>query len=307
MELRHLEYFVTVADERSFTRAAARLHVVQSGVSAAIKTLERELGAPLLDRTSKQVALTDAGAALLPRARATLDAARAARDAVDEVRGGLRGTLRMGTLTSVGLLDVPALLGSFHRAHPEVSLQLTVSTRGSLGLTDALTDGSLDLAVVSVPGRAPAGVHIRPLLSVPLELVIPAGHRLAGRRECHLQELADERWIDFPVGYGNRTVVDRAFAAAGLDRQVAVEVIDIGSGAGYVRHGLGVAILPRFVVREDRGLELLTVTGADLDWPLGVATSTVRAPSAATRALLALIDDHLPPTAPGPRSNPTAL
>src|SRR3954469_507874 len=127
MELRHFEYFVAVAEERSFTRAAARLHVVQSGVSAVIKALERELGAELLERTSKRVALTDAGEALLPRARAALDAARAARGAVDEVRGGVRGTVRIGTLTSVGMIDVPALLGRFHRAYPEVRLQLAVS------------------------------------------------------------------------------------------------------------------------------------------------------------------------------------
>ena len=293
MELRHLEYFVAVADERSFTRAAARLHVVQSGVSAAVKALEHELDAPLLERTSKRVALTDAGAALLPKARATLDAARAARDAVDEVRGGLRGTLRIGTLTSVGLIDLPALLGSFHRAHPDVMIQLTVSTRGSLGLTEALTDGSLDLAIVSVPGRAPVGVHIRQLLTVPLELVVPAGHRLARLEQRRIADLADEPFVDFPIGYGNRTVVDRAFAAAGVDRHVAVEVIDIGTGAGFVRHGLGVAILPRFAVREDLGLAIVTVAGADLDWPLGVATSAVRAPSAPTRALRALIGEHL--------------
>lgn len=90
MELRQLEYFVAVAEEANFTRAAARLHVVQSAVSATIKGLERELGTPLLDRNSKRVLLTDAGAALLPRAHLTLDAARDAADAVAEVRGGLR-------------------------------------------------------------------------------------------------------------------------------------------------------------------------------------------------------------------------
>lgn len=294
MELRHLEYFVTVADERSFTRAAARLHVVQSGVSAAIKALEHELGLPLLERTAKRFALTDAGAALLPRARATLDAAQAARDAVDEVRGGLRGTVRLGTLTAVGLIDVPALLGAFHQANPEVTVQLTVSTRGSLGLTDALTDGRLDLAFVSWPGRPPAGIHIRQFLQVPLELVVPAGHRLATLAECRIEDLAEEPFVDFPIGFGNRTLVDRAFAAAGVGRRVTVEVIDISTGASFVRHGLGIAILPRFAVREDRGLAVLTVTGADLDWPLGVAVSAVRAPSAAARALLALIEDSLP-------------
>lgn len=290
VELRHLEYFVAVAGERNFTRAATRLHVVQSGVSAAIKALERELGVPLLERSSKRVDLTDAGAALLPRALAALDAARAARDAVDQVRGGLRGSLRIGTLTSVGLIDVPALLGDFHRTHPDVTLQLTVSPSGSGGLVDGLTSGALDLAVVSVPGRAPAGVHIRQMLWRRLDLVLPPGHHLADRAEVHIEDLADEPFVDYPIGYGNRSVVDRAFAAAGLTRRVGIEVIDIGAGADFVRHGLGVAILPRFAVPDGLGLVVRTVTGADLAWPLGVATSAVRAPSAAARALLDLID-----------------
>ena len=293
MELRHLEYFVAVAEERSFTRAAARLHVVQSGVSAAIKSLEHELAALLLERTSKRVELTDAGAALLPRARATLDAARSARDAVDEVRGGLRGTVRIGTLTSVGLIDIPALLGEFHREQPAVALRLTVSPNGSLGLVDGLLDGSLDLALVSLPGRAPGGIRLRQLHSEPLMLVLPAGHRLADRPEVTIADLAGEPFVDFPAGYGNRLVVDRAFAAAGADRQVATEVIDIGSGARFVAAGLGVAILPRFAVPPDLDVVLRTVTGADLDWPLGVAVSRVRAPSAAARAVLALIDEQI--------------
>jgi DNA-binding transcriptional LysR family regulator len=293
MELRHFEYFVAVAEERSFTRAAVRLHVVQSGVSAVIKALERELGAELLERTSKRVVLTDAGEALLPRARAALDAVRAARDAVDEVRGGLRGSLRLGTLASIQLLDMPALLGRFHRIHPVVTMQLLVSPRGTAGLLDELTGGNLDVALVSVPGRPPAGVRIRQLLWRRLDLVLPAGHRLAGRSEIRIEDLADEPFVDFPIGYGNRVVVDRAFTAAGVDRHVAVEVTDLSTGADYVRQGLGVAILPRFAVPESLGLIVAAVTGADLDWPLGVATSAVRAPSAAVRALLAMIDDHL--------------
>ncbi|GID32991.1 LysR family transcriptional regulator [Paractinoplanes brasiliensis] len=294
LELRHFEYFLAVAEERNFTRAAARLHVVQSGVSAVIKSLERELGARLLDRTSKRVELTDAGEALLPRARAAIDAVRDARDAVDEVRGGLRGTVRVGTLTSVPLIDVPALLGAFHRVHPQVRLRLIVSPRGSVGLLEGLADGSLDVAFVSAPGRPPAGLRIRQIESRRLELVLPVGHRLAGAAEVRIADLAGEPFVDFPLGYGNRTVVDRAFAAAGVQRQVAIEVTDIGSGASFVREGLGLAVLPPFVVPDDRtGLVLKTVAGADLEWPLGVAVSAVRRPSAAARALLALIDEKV--------------
>ncbi|MET0418109.1 MAG: LysR family transcriptional regulator [Actinoplanes sp.] len=290
MELRHFEYFVAVAEERNFTRAAARLHVVQSGVSAVIKALERELGTALLERTSKRVALTDAGEALLPRARAALDAVHAARDAVDEVLGGLRGTVRIGTLTSVGVIALPALLGAFHRSHPEVALRLIVSPRGSVGLLDALADGSLDVAFVSVPGRPPSGIRLRQIYHERLNLVLPAGHRLAGASEVTVGDLAEEQFVDFPTGYGNRAVVDRAFATAGTGRHVAIEVIDIGTGANFVREGLGVAILPPFAVLDRTGLVLKEVTDADLDWPLGVATSAARRPSAAARALLELID-----------------
>jgi DNA-binding transcriptional LysR family regulator len=293
MELRHFEYFLAVAEERSFTRAAARLHVVQSGVSAVIKALERELGAELLERTSKRVVLTDAGEALLPRARAALDAVRAARDAVDEVRGGLRGTVRIGTMTSLWMIDMPALLGAFHRAHPEVRLQLAVSSHGSVGLLEGLVDGSIDLALASVPGHLRAGVHLRHLLREQLQLVVPEAHRLAGAGEVTIEDLAGEAFVEFPEGYGNRVVVDRAFAAAGLQRQIAIQVTDIGSGAAYVREGLGVAILPPFAVPDRRGLVVRPLAGSDLQWPLGLAVSALRAPSAATRALLELIEKAL--------------
>ena len=290
-ELGDLTAFLAVAEERSFTRAAVRLHVVQSGVSAVIKSLERELGAPLLERNSKRVALTDAGEALLPKARAALDAAQAARDVVGEERGGLRGTLRMGTLNSVGEIDVPAVLGAFHRTHPEVVLRLTVSPYGSTGLVEQLIDGSLDLALVSLPGRPPAGIRVRQLLSRRLELVLPAGHRLAGAGEVRIPDLAEELFVDFPTGYGNRVVVDRAFAVAGVDRRVGMEVIDITSAADFVREGLGISILPLFAVRDRSGLILKTVSDAELEWPLGVAVSALRAPSAVARALLALIGE----------------
>src|SRR5215831_18027268 len=130
VELRHLEYFVAVAEELSFTRASRRLHVVQSGVSSAIQGLERELGATLFDRNRHRVTLTEAGLALLPEARATLAAAQAAADAV----AGLRGTLSIGTMISTGSIDVPALLGRFREQHPAVLVRLRVMPGGSADL-----------------------------------------------------------------------------------------------------------------------------------------------------------------------------
>lgn len=288
MELRHLEYFVAVAEERSFTRAAERLHVVQSGVSATVKALEYELGVQLLDRSSRRMEFTDAGAALLPKARAVLDAVEDARDTVGEVTGGLRGTLRIGTLTSVTVLDLPGLLGRFHRLHPGVVLRLTVAPSGSGGLAAALADGALDLAFVSLPGQPPPGVHLHELAHVPLDLVVSTGHRLASRQSVDLTELADEWFVDFPEGYGNRTVTDRAFRSAGLHRNVSIEITDTATGAAYVRQGLGIALLPDFAVPHRDDIRRLTVTGADLRWPLALAVPTGRRLGAAARALVTM-------------------
>jgi DNA-binding transcriptional LysR family regulator len=289
MELRHLEYFVAVAEERSFTAAATRLHVVQSAVSAGVKALERELAARLLDRTPRRVDLTDAGAALLPKAQAALDAARDARDVVAEVRGGLRGTVRVGTMTSVGLLDVPGILGEFHRRHPGVLLRLTAAPSGSKGLVDALIERRLDLAFVSLPGQPPPQVQLTELARTPMVLVLPVDHPLAARAQVSITDLADLDFIDSPIGYGNRSVADRAFEAAGVRRRVSIEITDVATATTFVRQGLGIALLPRFAIGADDEVVTLPVAGADLEWPLSLAAPQDRAPSSATQALLELI------------------
>jgi DNA-binding transcriptional LysR family regulator len=290
MELRHLEYFVAVAEERNYTRASARLHIVQSAVSAAVKALERDLGAPLFDRNSKRVLLTDAGAALLPRARDALDAARAARDAVDEVRTGLRGSLHIGEMTSVHrLIDLPAVLGEYHARHPGVQLRTSANPTGSQGLVEALSERRLDLAFVSLPGPRPPGLRLTKLTSSVLDLLLPPEHPLAERSSVALEDLAGLDFIDSPIGYGNRTATERAFAEASLLRRVAIEITDIGTGADYVRRGLGVALLPRFALADLDDLRVLPVTGADLEWPVFLATLADRVPSAAAAALIDLV------------------
>ncbi|GGU39170.1 LysR family transcriptional regulator [Lentzea flava] len=291
MDLRQLEYFVAVAEEGTFTRAAARVHVVQSAVSAAIKTLERELGATLLDRNSKRVLLTDAGEALLPKAQAVLDAATEARDAVAQVEGGLKGTVRLGTLTAMTLIDLPALLGEFHRRHPGVLVRTSAATSGSQGLVEQLLDRRLDLAFVSLPGEVPAGIVLDELAHSTMDLVVPEGHPLAANEEVPIGALAGMDFIDSPVGYGNRAVADRAFAQAAVPRRVTLEMADIVTGVDFVRHGLGVALLPHYILGTATGVTTLKVTGADLRWPLGLARPADRTPTAAARALIAVVHE----------------
>jgi DNA-binding transcriptional LysR family regulator len=286
VELRHLEYFVAVAEELSFTRASRRLHVVQSGVSSAIQGLERELGATLFDRNRHRVTLTEAGLALLPEARATLAAAQAAADAVAEAAAGLRGTLSIGTMMSTGSIDVPALLGRFHEQHPAVLVRLRVMPGGSADLAREVASGGLDLALLSLPGDAPAGLTVRPLAQEPLMLICAAKHPLANAEAVRLDALANETFVDFPVGWGTRAVVDRAFATAGIDRQVSFEVADYTTAAGLVANGLGVAFIPASAALGLAALARVPVEGAALNWRIMVATSATRRPSAAARAFL---------------------
>ncbi|WP_392872656.1 LysR family transcriptional regulator [Streptomyces sp. LN499] len=292
MELRQLEYFVAVAEEANFTRAAARLHVVQSAVSTTIKNLERELRTPLLERTPKGVLLTDAGAALLPRAHAALDAAREAADAVGEVRGGLRGTLRLSAITTVGVIDLPVFLGEFHRRHPGVFLQTSAAPSGSQGLVEALLE-RLDLAFVSGPGPPPTGITLTALATSVLDLVVPAAHPLAKRRTVPITELAGLDFVDFPAGYSNRTVADRAFAAASVPHRVAIEITDLTTGVAYVRNGLGVALLPRVALDKGQDVATLTVDNADLEWQFSLAAPSERTPGTAARAMIAMAYEFL--------------
>jgi DNA-binding transcriptional LysR family regulator len=296
MELRHLEYFLAVADNQSFTAAAKRLQVVQSGVSATIKALERELGANLFVRGAAGVTLSPAGAALRPHARGALDAVRAARDAVNATLGDVRGTVTVGTLTSVSVIDLPTLLADFHARHPEVVVHLRAASAGTAGLARQLRDGDLDVAFLACTGPPPPDLYARLVASVSLLLVVPVSHPLAQRDSVPLADLAGMSFVDGPPGYGNRAVVDNAFAAAGVERTVAVEVADIGTAATYIRNGLGIGILGQFILDDINGSGLATVRICDYDlqWRLFVARSATRSPSAATCALLELIEEYIP-------------
>src|ERR1700742_520587 len=286
MKLHQLEYFVAVAEELSFTRGARRAHVVQSAVSAAITRLERELNAPLFERTRRRVILTDAGTALLPEARATLAAAQGARDALAAVRGRLGGTVSLGIMLSNGPVDLAAVLGGFHAAHPDVVVHARQAAEGTAAHLRDLRDGALDVALVALAGPPAAGIVARPIASEYLVLLVAPDGPLAGQASVDLAEVAAEPFIESPPGWGTRAVADRAFAARGLQRTVRFEVTDYQTMVAMVRGGLGVAFLPASSARQFTGVLALPVTGADLTWQVSVGVAQGRRLSAAGQALL---------------------
>ncbi|HEX3826558.1 MAG TPA: LysR family transcriptional regulator [Sporichthyaceae bacterium] len=283
MELRQLEYFVAVADELSFSRGARRADVVQSAVSTSVGKLERELGTPLFDRSRQRIALTPAGRTFLEQARATLEAARRARDSVAGFDGRLTGTVEIGTLMSSGPFDLPAALGRFGTAHPLVSVRLRQSPSGSAGHLAAVAEGSLDLALVSTTGR-PAKVELRPLVTEPLVFLCRPEHHLARRRRIEVADLAEETFVHFVAGWGIRREVDRAFRDAAVEPAAPYEVSDYATAVGLVRHGLGTTLLPRSAARPAADLRALPVSPA-LGWQLSLALPEARTLPAAAAAL----------------------
>lgn len=283
MELRQLEYFVAVADDGSFTRAAERMHVAQPGVSAQIRRLEREFGEELLDRRGRTVRLTAAGAAALPYARAALAAVAGARLAVDELTGLVRGHVAVGTVTS-HTVDLPALLAELHDDHPGVEITLTEAD--SEELVDALRSGLLDAAIISVGATTPPELELLRVTDDAIAAAVSHRHTLAKRSAVPLASLRNLPLISLPRGTGIRSRLDEACAAAGFTPRIPLEAGTPGMLARLAAKGLGVAILPASVANADERLHPIKITDPELHGWLAFAWRADGPRSPAARALI---------------------
>jgi DNA-binding transcriptional LysR family regulator len=292
VELRHLEYFVAVAAELNFSRAAERIHVVQSALSASVGKLEKELGVELFDRTKRQIALTAAGEVFLAQAREVLHTAHRARTSVDAFRGQLTGTVTLGTLMSWGTLNLPAALEEFRGANPMVTVQLRQSITGSAGHLTAIADGQMDLALVSVGAPASPLVMLRELMREPMVFVCEAGHPLADRRRVDLADLAGREFIQFPTGWGIRQRLDKAFADAGVQPVSAYEVADYAITAELIRHRLATTVLPASVAGRFPDLCTIPLRPA-MTWTLSLASATSQDANLAVNALVDTLVRHV--------------
>ncbi len=244
MELSQLRYLVALAEERHFTRAAAREHIAQPALSQQIRRLEDEVGLPLVERTTRRVAMTAAGELLVARARRMLAELEAARTELSALRGVESGHVTVGALHTMGPVDVSLVLASFHERYPAV--ELTVREQSSEELAEMLRVDELDLAFLSVTERIEShGLGLMLLVSEELSVVLPADHGLAGRHEVRMAELADEQFISFRPGARLRELLHSAGRRAGFDPQIKLELNEPRRIRRLVSRGMGVAILPR--------------------------------------------------------------
>jgi DNA-binding transcriptional LysR family regulator len=283
MELRQLEYFVAVAEEANFTRAAERVHISQSGVSAQIRQLERELGAELIDRSGRVATLTAAGQAALEHARAVLAGVETMRASVDDVAGLIRGRLTIGMVTACTVEPLFDGLAAFHRAHPGIELELMEAN--SDVLVERVRAGSVDLALIGTAREPPADLAALSIVSEGLVALVPDGHPLAKRVRVTLGGLSEFPIVCPPLGTGVRAVFDQACAAAGLHPDITLQATAPDAVVDLASRGLGVAILSKSMAAGFRGrLNVVGITEIDISAVLALVWKV--GPSPALQELL---------------------
>jgi DNA-binding transcriptional LysR family regulator len=246
LELRHLHYFLAVADEQHFGRAAARLGIAQPPLSQQIQRLEETLGVELFDRTQRRTTLTAAGRALAARAPAVLEAAAALYDDVQQAARGRTGVLRVGVGASAALGVIPELIARFRARNPGVVVRLDDTTSRPHGerLRQRLIDVALMREAVELEGVRTTIVREDSLL-----VVLPRAHRFARRRTLRLAELRDEPFVLFPRESSPQfhDELRAAFARAGYIPRVVEQATEWPTVAGMVAAGIGITVAPESV------------------------------------------------------------
>jgi DNA-binding transcriptional LysR family regulator len=251
MELRQLQYFVAVAEERHFGRAAQRLRMSQPPLSIQIKGLEADLGVRLLNRSTRQVTLTDAGSTFLEKARAILGAVEEAREVARGAEQGIRGRLDVGFISSATLSLLPPSIRLFRERFGGVELELKELT--SAQQVDALYEDEIKVGLVRLPMRAP-GIRFEPVLKERLVLALPSGHVLEKLDRVSLEAIADLPLIFFTRQLipGFHAQIVELFQRVGAFPKVAQHAVHLQTIVGLVASGVGIAILPSSAERVSR-------------------------------------------------------
>jgi DNA-binding transcriptional LysR family regulator len=251
MELRQLEYLLTVIEQGTFTRAAHRLHIAQSAVSHHVAALERELGVDLLHRARPAVTPTPAGELFAARARRILAEVVSARDEAVSLRGHTVGQVTFGATVPAATLDVPGVIARFRSEYPGVRVRLREGT--GTELVDMVRDDTIDLAIVSTePEQLPNGIGGVVIDTDDLRLTGAPGHPFESYTSVPARELDGVDLISFRQGAGLRTAADQVLAEAGATPNVIIESNEMPVLTGLVGHGLGLAILPIAFIEQSR-------------------------------------------------------
>jgi len=273
MEWQQLEYFQIVAQEQHFTRAAEKLAVSQPTLSRSIAKLEQELGVPLFDRIGRQVKLNRYGDMFYRRTTRVLQEITDAKREIAELQDPDRGTVSLAFLKTLGFSSVPNLVRSFLQLYPQIHFQLFQNSTSVM--LDQLEQGELDFCMSSITETRP-GIEWAQLWTEDMYVVVPAGHKLAGRGQVSLHELAEETFIVLKRGYGTRTIFEHAFEQAGIAPDIAFESDEAVNALGFVKAGLGITLLPHVSGIDMTNLARLPIADPVCRRTIGLAWSETR-------------------------------
>jgi DNA-binding transcriptional LysR family regulator len=275
MEIRQLRAFTAIAESGTFTAGALRVHITQAAISMQIKQMELELGAPLFVRAPRRVFLTEAGEALLERARRILREHDAAVAEIAELAGAERGRLRIGSASAMVSADpLPQILKELRERHPQAEVSIVSGT--SEALVRQILAGELDMAFVSLPVEA-RGIQTEVLSRDELIAIASPRHRLGKQRVISVFTLAGEKLILGERGGNTRRLIDGLFEEAGVQPVVAMELSRLAAIKRMAEEEMGVGIVPSNSAREEVAAGRLVawwIEGAQINWELGLAKLT---------------------------------
>lgn len=289
--LQQLNAFREIASCRSFSHAAAALHISQPSLTAAVKNLEQALGARLFNRTTRRVELTDAGRELLPTVERVVAELEMARENVADLASVRRGRVAIGALPSMSADLVPRVLLSFSRMYPEIDVKLKDAVAGKL--IDLVRSGEVDFAIGSE--EASPDIQFELISHDTMHLVCCASHRFARRRQVAWTEIADEHFIAMGHGSSVRHATDLAFATIGRVKAAEYDVSLLSTMFGLARAGLGVTVLPNTVFEAFNvdGVAQIPLVAPVVRRDIGFLTRRGREPSPAAAKLMDIVKAHL--------------
>jgi len=247
MEIHQLRYFVAVAEEGSFSRAAARVRVAQPSLSQQIRKLEAEVGQPLFDRLPRSVVLTEAGRCLIDYARQILASIGDARRCIDEFKGEIAGRVAVGAIPTIAPYVLPELVVTFQNHYPQVTLEIVEDV--TAGIRRRIEAGELDVALASTCQQSPTLRRER-LGNEPLLALVPEGHELAKKTEITFDDLKSQRFLLLHEMHCLSQQVHHLLESRRLHPEIALAGSQLSTIANMVAAGIGVSIVPQMMVRH---------------------------------------------------------
>ena len=288
MDIAALQAFVTVAETRSFSEAALRLHLTQPAISKRIALLESNLNCQVFDRIGRQITLTEAGSALLPRARRILFELEDMRRELSNLSGEVGGVLKIGTSHHIGLHRLPPVLKTYSRQYPDVNLDIQFID--SEMAFDLIMQGQLELGIVTLPPEPHPTLRTLPVWHDPLSFMVGTEHPLASKTKVELQDLAHYPAILPSMATFTRRIVERLFQEKALQIDVAISTNYLETIKMMSSIGLGWTVLPTTMLDDD--VQPLPIPSIRLDRQLGVVYHPGHSLSNAAKAILNLLQQQ---------------